>query len=304
MLGLCLAVPLWCSQRAAIGQTPQDQDSPDRSAYVRRAVREFDKAVFYKPRVEGVEAEVGALAPLIVREVSGEAAEPAAPQWLKAVAFENWFRPNQEAHKPTVYYETGTLTIAGIEYDVITYTWFDVATSPPVTEPKPRKLTTVIGHDDFPILWEFEHMLGPPRPRLLFVSASLERQAADEFRRGRRHDVEWTFDVAPGAIIVRVIEDGPIPMGPYVYLDAVSGDVTTLLCRCSPSQVREFVEEGFYDLRPMEQLNAHLAQHRWKTCGALSLIQDQNRRPYDFLLRWPVGPPKRQLMGPPSLYAP
>ena len=40
----------------------------------------------------------------------------------------------------------------------------------------------------------------------------------------------------------------------YVYLAEDSHEVTTLLCRCSPSQVDRMVRTGYYELAPMSKL--------------------------------------------------
>ena len=55
-------------------------------------------------------------------------------------------------------------------------------------------------------------------------------------------------------IVPAVLEDGPVPMGPFVYLLARSSDVATLLCRCSPARFDSVVVSDDYDLEPLETL--------------------------------------------------
>ena len=56
--------------------------------------------------------------------------------------------------------------------------------------------------------------------------------------------------------VARILADGPQPMGPWVYIDAADHAVTTLLCRCMPSQIKSIVENNTYDLLPLGSLAA------------------------------------------------
>jgi hypothetical protein len=49
-------------------------------------------------------------------------------------------------------------------------------------------------------------------------------------------------------VVARVIEDGPQPMGPIVYVSADGVTVETLICRCMSSQVDELVASETYPL--------------------------------------------------------
>ncbi len=92
---------------------------------------------------------------------------------------------------------------------------------------------------------------------VFFVSSSLELTAKESFKHvlpGRRFAIERPTDQAPAAIVAGTFEDGPIPMGPYVYLSAPDRRITTVICRCSPSQVGEFVQSVYYELIPLETL--------------------------------------------------
>jgi len=90
---------------------------------------------------------------------------------------------------------------------------------------------------------------------VICVSQSLEAAAQTEFGKalpGRRYAIERGLDEAPATIVARVIDDGPIAMGPFVYLSAGRRVVSTLLCRCMPAQVRKIVATGNYDLEPFQ----------------------------------------------------
>jgi hypothetical protein len=85
----------------------------------------------------------------------------------------------------------------------------------------------------------------------------LERAAAAEHGpplRGRRFAVERSAAETPDVLVARLIDDGPIPMGPMVYVEAQANLISTVLCRCMPAQVRHIVENNFYELLPVQSL--------------------------------------------------
>ena len=90
---------------------------------------------------------------------------------------------------------------------------------------------------------------------------------------------------APDVVVAGIVEDGPIPMGPYVYVDAADQRVTTLLCRCSPSQVDRITDTGYYQL---EWGLASDLDSAWLPRTSGTGVQDE---PTQFieasLLRWP-----------------
>lgn len=101
----------------------------------------------------------------------------------------------------------------------------------------------------YPVIWE----ILPPDPefRLLFVAQSLEKRAADQFGAPlarRRFSVERACTEQPKVWVARLLDQGPVPLGPAVYLEAGTGSVTTLLCRCSPAQVDQIRKTVYYQL--------------------------------------------------------
>jgi hypothetical protein len=104
-----------------------------------------------------------------------------------------------------------------------------------------------------PAVWEV--LADTSGLRLIFVSQSVEAGAAAEFGKplaGRRYAVERSLEEAPTAVVPRVIDDGPVPMGPMVYLSAGTRDVSTVLCRCMPAQVKRLVVTRTFELTRLD----------------------------------------------------
>jgi hypothetical protein len=104
-----------------------------------------------------------------------------------------------------------------------------------------------------PALWEV--LADSSRAELIFVSHSLESAALAEFGKplpGRHYAIECSVEKAPNVIVARVIDDGPVAMGPIVYLSAGTRTVSTLICRCMPVQVKKLLATGTYDLLPFQ----------------------------------------------------
>jgi hypothetical protein len=154
-----------------------------------------------------------------------------------------------------------------------------------------RGVRITLGQDGLPLVWEA--LSTDTRTRVLFIAESLEQAARREFGEplpGRRFSIERAADEAPDVVVARIIDDGPVPMGPYVYLNAPpSRAVTTVLCRCSPSQVEAFIETRYYDLLPLETIDpTSRGLMRWVG----TLVYDESRRAapgksLDRILRWP-----------------
>ncbi len=242
---------------------------------------EFERAIFYKPRSDPSAASAApppTLAPLIMEQVLSGADDTAVPSFPAV-------RPappvTTDPGRPTLYFSVSTVRIDGLLYDQVTYFWRYVSTDRARMSNTPQDLglRITIGHDGFPIVWE----LPPTRngPHVLFVSTSLESQAARRFSQplpGRRWSIERSVAERPNVVVARIIEDGPIPMGPYVYVSAAPDrDVTTLLCRCSPSQVSEIVATYEYDIIPVETV-VDVAGFKMPPVKL------------EYLLRWPTAP--------------
>lgn len=268
-----------------------------------RALRHFDRAAFWKPRTESVAPLVAELAPLIVQEVTSESGEPRDSDRFGALSGAASDPLTVEPGRPTVYYEESRTTVGGTERKQIAYVWFYEMRPPNATDQSAIAVTGIrgtLGEDLFPLVWEVEEAprhrnLDEHGFRLLFVADSVEARAIDAFGQalpGRRHVVERCIEESPDTIVARILEDGPVPMGPFVYRGGSPAAVTTLLCRCSPSQVQEIVETAYYELRPLEELGPLFGRlnHQVPTwrhdCFSHSAAQ---RLPWETVLRWPDG---------------
>ncbi len=193
-------------------------------------------------------------APLIVQEVDGGVG-PTDPTQFGAIVGEVG-GPRVDSSRPAVYAGTFTTRINGVDHDQVVYFWRYPSRphEPQCVSREGRGVRITLGSDGFPLVWEA--LSTATDTRELYVSESLERAAADKFGGplpGRQYAVERPGDEVRNVVIARVLDDGPVPMGPYVYLNAPpERAITTVLCRCMPSQVREFVETGYYDLVPLE----------------------------------------------------
>ena len=238
-----------------------------------RAAAVFESADFWKP-VESLAGEVDdELAPLIVQEVVGGDVGSADRRRFGAVYLDDAGNVRVNTDEPTVYAASGPVTFRGVEHEVVSYVWcYPPGTPDPSSDTiRCRRLWMMLDREGFPLIWEVVRSSEGPRIatcdadnlHVLFVSASLERRVAQSLGPplpGRRHAVERSLKDALCTVVAGVVEDGPVPMGPYVYLDAESQSVTTLLCRCSPSQMERIAESGYYELRPWEEFSAVLSR--------------------------------------------
>ena len=221
-------------------------------------------ALYYKPAGPASDLDVYA-APLIVQEV-----QPAGR--IGRVRVDETGRPAVEAGTPTVYYGRSRCALDGREYEQLIFLWFYA----PSVEPEwssglpVQGIRITLDSEGLPLLWET--MATDQPARIIFASKRLETLAGQQYGPplpGRLHSLETAVasdGVAsdavasePGAIVARVLEDGPLPMGPIVHL-LRDGTIGTLTCRCMPSQVDNFVETLPYDLAPVQDL-ADLGLH-------------------------------------------
>ena len=70
--------------------------------------------------------------------------------------------------------------------------------------------------------------------------------------------IERSTQGAPRVVVARVIDDGPVAMGPIVYLSAGARAVSTLICRCMPAQVKTLRTTAAYDLLPLPAIPSEL----------------------------------------------
>ena len=219
-----------------------------------RTLTEFPLAVFLKPRLDAVDAAEAEFAPLIVEQAAGpETRKPG--RLFGAVVTRRDGTLHVDAEDRVVYAGTSRVRMSRRDYRQVIFVWAYAAGE--ATESIHwRGIRAAIGPDGFPLAWEI--LNSDTDERHLFVASSLERAAVDASGapvQDRCFAIERPVGETPLTVVLRTIEDGPIPMGPYVYMADRTHDVTTLLCRCSPAQVERFVAEGYYDLVPLESLD-------------------------------------------------
>lgn len=210
-----------------------DSKQPDtgrqRAANEDRAALIFTNAVLLKP-CETVPATNLALtlAPLLLQEIAGSG-------------------PGSNHSLATVYYQLGAVQFAGTTRPQMTYLW-----SRGDEKRLERGVRLTLDSRGSPVIWEV--LDDRPDPRVVFVSRSLEERARTAFGPpvpGRRFAVEQPINVAPDVVVARVNEDGPVAMGPIVHLTAPRGEISTVICRCMPTQARQLAATVYYELKPL-----------------------------------------------------
>jgi len=253
----------------------QSQFDPLVSKRIRaKTTTEFARGIYYKPgdhALTGLERE---LVPVIIDE-----SESRKPDSDRFICTPTGAQSDQcDPQIATIYSAVSRITVGGRSYDQVLFVWFYRAIE---RQLEIRGIRIVLGPDGFPMLWE---ALSPrERTRVFFVSQSLEQLARKQLGlplAGRTFSIERSTRNAPQVVVARVLQDGPIPMGPWVYLARPpSREIITLLCRCMPSQVSQIVRTIKYDLQPIEAV-PRSAQSPW--LNSLTTPQDMTE-----IFRWP-----------------
>lgn len=200
-----------------------------RAAIEERTALVFTNAILFKPRANIPTTDLAfTLAPLLIREVAVSAKET-------------------NCGLDKVFYRLGAAEIAGITRPQMTYLWS-------CGREKESALGVRITLDShgLPVLWEVLDRQSDLQ--VVFVSESLEAKAKALFgapASGRRFAIEQAMGVTPDVVVARVIEDGPTAMGPIVHLTAEPCDISTVICRCMPTQARQLVATKYYQLKPL-----------------------------------------------------
>jgi hypothetical protein len=185
----------------------------------------FDAARLLKP-AEGADVNAMRLAPLLMLEV--DASAEAAPE-----------------DSLTVYYDRSHVDVGGRAAEQWTYLWSDPDSSV-------QGIRMTLQADGFPATYEVLRDTSGARP--VFVSTTLETEAADRLGPplpGRRFSIEPSVEKTPRVVVPGVLEPGPMPLGPFVYLTKKTNDVASVVCRCMPSQVESVLGSSEYKLEPL-----------------------------------------------------
>jgi hypothetical protein len=235
---------------------PPPEPSQRDAIYV-RATNEFALASLHKPDPKFESELAFQFAPLIFQEVAHEERELEDSARLKDHL--------QSSRRLTVYFYQDTLRILGREHIRYSYVWVSTNASLSNGTGVPRLLgiRVTAGSDGRPVLWEILNRLG--RAEVIFAAQSLEHAAAAEHGSvlpGRRYALERSSGEAPDAFVAKILEDGPVPMGPMVYVSMDPLLISAVACRCMPTQARSLTSTVTYDLKPLQDTNSLVSKLR------------------------------------------
>lgn len=264
-----MTIAAGCGPREATVSQPEPQPAAasrqvayaDASSIYERPLRHIKQARFIKPPDAGDgEPELHlALAPIIVQEVIGTDEAAAERDRFGTVRLQHDGSLAIDTSEPTVYWAEVTEEIAGQQRTRLIYVWaYPRVQAGPPRWPSIHAVRLTLDAAGMPAIYEVFD--GTRRVNRIFVSQRMENLATASYGAplpGRQHAIESTqYDWARKTFVPRVLADGPMPMGPLVYVGTGADEIITLLCRCSSSQADEFVETGNYKLVPLAELRA------------------------------------------------
>lgn len=239
-----------CSSRSALRSGPRAARAGTREDIYHRAELRFASANLFKPRENPEEGLHRTLAPLFLYESE----DPDNPAWA-ACARPGPIFPGLQTNVttpdgPVVHAAFDEVFLSGQARPRVNFLWLQ----PQPSETGQRAYTTqgiriVLNSAGKPAITEV--LRDSSQARILFVNASLEAAAGaaqGPALPGRRFAVERSLEEAPDTVVARVLEDGPVPMGPILYVKAGTADLATVICRCMPSQVQGVGRSEDYDL--------------------------------------------------------
>jgi hypothetical protein len=208
------------------------------------AVR-FAKGILFKPDMDAP-ADDARMAPLIIREIR---ANPGASvgEFFGSIDGDESNRSDIDSSGPPVYLFEDMVQIAGVTYRRTAHVW-SYARSP--SDPTALGCVQIImNQDSMPVLWQVLDTQDA-KADSVYVAQSVERAAKRQHGQPlalRRFAVESSLESAP-VRVVRLIDDGPEPMGPMVYVTDAPHRIAALACRCMDSQVDAIEDARFYRL--------------------------------------------------------
>jgi hypothetical protein len=234
-----------------------------------REGQQFAAALFFKPAPGDASSLVASLAPLLFIETPTNRTHEALPSDRFGQRVTTPERVRIDLERPTVYYETDNLAVNGRLYPRLNYRWYYFLTE---TNDSGRSrigaqgVRLTLDNSGRPVIWEIlDDTSGVP---VVFVAESLEHQARHRFGGplpGRKYSVENDVIASPQIVVARVIEDGPVAMGPAVYLQKTTRSVMTLICRCMPPQTTQLGGTQIYQLLPRESGSVAPVEDLWDT---------------------------------------
>ena len=270
----------WCAWGCAHLPADQAHAAPPYAAIYQRATNEFAEADFFKPAEPKTNDLASSLAPLILQEVNGG---KELQSWLDrfgTLSLSNGVLVLDRSH-PAIYWQADSVQLQGRAHTRFAYVWCystgaygakrGAGTNnlcPGQTEASLalQGIRLTLNSAGQPVIWEV--LADGSGAELIYISRNLEAAAMAEFGKplpGRRYTVERSVEEAPNVIVARIIDDGPVAMGPIVYLGAGTRAVTTLICRCMPAQAKRLLGTSVYDLLPFQAMSAQSLLTQVKT---------------------------------------
>lgn len=237
------------------------------------ATQRFEYADLFKPQEGDAVGLNYELAPLLLQERPGDTATTTS---------------SDHRHR-RVFVTEATAILGGREYHQLAYRWVytekRTTVHSPTTSAMWRGVRLTLDEHDYPLVYE---VIGDDiQLNRLFISNSLELAALNEYGAplpGRISSAERSMQEEPMTLVVRVLEVGSVPMGPIVYIAAPERTISSIICRCMPSQVSNIVRTEYYRLiKPTESRIAQMGS----VFDCPGGIDDPSR--LERILRWPHG---------------
>jgi len=130
----------------------------------------------------------------------------------------------------------------------VAYRWTMASSVGPGAAVKHHEIRITIGSDGLPAFWEVRG--DASRPQEVYAAQAVELKAAAAFKGslpGRMFSLEPATNSIPSVVVPRVLQDGPVPMGPIIFVNQ-HGEIATLICRCMPSPAGKAVEVRLYEM--------------------------------------------------------
>jgi hypothetical protein len=221
-----------------------------RAASEARAGLVFTNAILIKPRETLPATNLAlTLAPLLIQEVVDSTL-------------------GSNSGPATIYYQLGTVQIGGVSQPQMTYLWVGGN-----EKSLARGVQLTLDSRGSPVIWEvLDDRAGP---RVLYVSRSLEERAKAAYGSptpGRNFAIELPFSIAPNVVVARVIEDGPVAMGPIVH-QTVGGEINVVICRCMSPQARQLLATEHYELKPFSTTMAANLEIMHTSCNLAEALR-------------------------------
>jgi hypothetical protein len=259
------------------GETPEPSPGMDRSslrqareaAYV-RTERKFERALFWSPDPQSIAGDQRWMSPLIVEELDPLRGDDPPISGFGRLIADATGHFTADPDEPTVYHGTESVEIRGTDFVQSTYLWF-YPTLQLGGDVGWRGFRMLLDRRGYAIVWEI--LSSETELRVLFVSKPIEDAARRQYGSalpGRCWVVEPCVQQHADLVVARIVGDGPQPMGPFLYLDYPARRVSTLICRCEPSQVDLFPDSRLYWLAELE--NEELAVRQY-----IDRVNDRHR---------------------------